>query len=607
MEDNKGDQLHTQEYQVIRKVDRAILSSSTSAAGPLTVIVNEGRKLTGAAHSHVVVVQRDRLIVAASSGGLTVGHELPMDHSLCGKALAEQQDQHVADVEDLERQGRYHRSHPTTRSELALLIQQVGSSRILGILDLERDVPGLFDAAALDAARLLAAQAAIAIEKSLSARCFEALNKVSMELLQGDLTAGKAYRDILDAALEALSFEHGQVLMLDGEELIIIASSRRSDVGLRVSRANSACGQYLIAEGGRQILIIPDIKQGPYSTYYLQLLEADGQRPMQSEMIVPLLDGSRLVGALNIESPQLNAFSDLHKEMLGAFGGLIQRTAVAALSRSNRAARERIDSEQRAMTRLGYGAVDFLHQFRNHVGDIRGNLVYLRDHLGPAASHRVAPDASVSEFVDQLIHRIGGVREMIAQFAKRFDPQSPHYQPSEEDLVRVAERAVVAFRTRHPEEPVGMISVDVKLPSEFRGAQMVRARSVCLLTPQIDEVLADLLDNALRAIREKRKVTDPFYDGTITIVVDLPEPLYPRLTIVDNGMGIPSEHLEKIFDYSFSTKEHGSGLGLWLCKSYMHLQGGEVRVESAVGHSTAFELSFPLALTMPQNETRGPP
>jgi signal transduction histidine kinase len=587
-------------------VDRAILSSSTSAAGPLTVIVNEGRKLTGAAHSHLVVVQRDHLIVAASSGGLTVGDELPIGHSLCGTALAEQRDQHVADVEQLEGQGRYWRSHSTTKSELAMLIQQVGSSRILGILDLERDESGFFDETAIDGAKLLAAQAAIAIEKSLSARCFEALNKVSTELLNGDLTAGEAYQGILAAALEALSFEHGQVLLLDGQELIIIASSRHRDVGLRVGPANSVCGQYLIAEGGRQILIIPDIENGRYSGYYLRLLEGDDQRPMRSEMIVPLLDGDRVVGALNIESPQLNAFSDFHKEMLGLFGGLIQRTAVAALSRSNRVARERIQSEQRAMTRLGYGAVDFLHQFRNNVGHIRGNLVYLLDNLGPAASHQVTPGVTASEFVDKLVQDIAGIREGISQFANRFDPRSPHFQASEEDLVRVANRAVEAFRTRHPDEPADVIRVNVKLPSESRGTEMVFARSVCLLTPQIDEVLADLLNNSLWAVREKRKTSGSFYDGIITIVVDLPEPLFARLAIVDDGVGVAPEDLKRIFDHGFTKKEEGSGLGLWLCQSYTQLQGGEVRAESVLGEYTSIELTFPLALATLQRERSEP-
>lgn len=50
-----------------------------------------------------------------------------------------------------------------------MLIQQVGSSRILGILELERNELGFFDETAINGAKLLAAQAAIAIEKSLSA------------------------------------------------------------------------------------------------------------------------------------------------------------------------------------------------------------------------------------------------------------------------------------------------------------------------------------------------------------------------------------------------------------------------------------------------------
>jgi signal transduction histidine kinase len=58
----------------------------------------------------------------------------------------------------------------------------------------------------------------------------------------------------------------------------------------------------------------------------------------------------------------------------------------------------------------------------------------------------------------------------------------------------------------------------------------------------------------------------------------------------DTGMGIPPEHLARIFDLYFTTKEHGSGLGLSLVYRTIQLHDGEVEVQSVPGHGTTFRV-----------------
>lgn len=74
------------------------------------------------------------------------------------------------------------------------------------------------------------------------------------------------------------------------------------------------------------------------------------------------------------------------------------------------------------------------------------------------------------------------------------------------------------------------------------------------------------------------------------------------IQVVDNGVGIRSEHLESIFQPFFSTKQHegrldrgGIGLGLHICRQLMTEQNGEIRVESKLGHGAAFTLTLPAA------------
>ena len=68
------------------------------------------------------------------------------------------------------------------------------------------------------------------------------------------------------------------------------------------------------------------------------------------------------------------------------------------------------------------------------------------------------------------------------------------------------------------------------------------------------------------------------------------------LDIEDNGCGIPEEHLERIYDVLFTTKEPGRGSGQGLALAHMFVTrelGGEISVESDVRKGTRFRISLP--------------
>jgi signal transduction histidine kinase len=68
-----------------------------------------------------------------------------------------------------------------------------------------------------------------------------------------------------------------------------------------------------------------------------------------------------------------------------------------------------------------------------------------------------------------------------------------------------------------------------------------------------------------------------------------------EVRVEDTGVGIAKEHLSKIFDLYFTTKDHGTGIGLSMVYRIVQLHDGEIEVESTQGRGTTFRVLLPQA------------
>lgn len=112
---------------------------------------------------------------------------------------------------------------------------------------------------------------------------------------------------------------------------------------------------------------------------------------------------------------------------------------------------------------------------------------------------------------------------------------------------------------------------------------------------QIQQILLNLLINARQAMPSGGRVIIKLQHDTENQMVDL--------VVRDTGCGMAPEHLRRIFDPYFTTKDGpdesgkgGTGLGLSLCRDIIEAHRGRIRVESSVGKGTSFTIKLPEAV-----------
>jgi signal transduction histidine kinase len=110
---------------------------------------------------------------------------------------------------------------------------------------------------------------------------------------------------------------------------------------------------------------------------------------------------------------------------------------------------------------------------------------------------------------------------------------------------------------------------------------------VALHAKTFQRALRNLMHNALDAMPQ---------GGTLRLAGRRQETTV-SLEVQDTGSGIPPEHAARIFEPLYTTKPGGTGLGLSIVQEVVTALGGQVAMQSTVGHGTTFILTLPVAGT----------
>lgn len=228
------------------------------------------------------------------------------------------------------------------------------------------------------------------------------------------------------------------------------------------------------------------------------------------------------------------------------------------------------EQQNKRMQELGQMAATVAHEIRNPLGGIEGFASLLQSDL-----QKDHPDWSkMAGYIIDGSKTIGRLIENVLRSAR---PLSPQIQ--ETDIVAIIE------------EVKKQVEIDPNFPKTIQIRSQPYLPSILLVADvsMIRSALLHLVRNACQAIPDTGLVHITVFTKEDNVII----------TVKDSGRGIPPEHIDRLFSPFFTTKEGGTGLGLYETYRIIQSHSGHIEVKSSLECGTLFILTLPIKGYLP--------
>jgi signal transduction histidine kinase len=351
-----------------------------------------------------------------------------------------------------------------------------------------------------------------------------------------------------------------RILNLKNGELELNAACGLSDRYLSKGHVSSTRVIKEICQENRAI-IIKNVMTDP-RVQYPKEAEEEGIKMMVD---LPLFIGQNVVGVFRIFFDRLREFSE---EDLN-FAIAIAEQCALAIDKARLIEKQQLQYDHLAiqadkLSSLGRMAAGIAHEINNPLAGIllySSNLIKKAPETGP-----------LKKGLEVIIHetiRCRGIIQDLLEFSREREPSK-----ALGDLNGVINKALSILAN---EFRLHRVSVEKRLSDDLP--------SVLLDGNQMEQVFINFFMNAIEAIQGQGSISvRSFKDQDNKGVV---------AEIEDSGIGIPQEHLARIFEPFFSTKAKGTGLGLAVNYGIIQKHGGQIKVSSQPGRGTTMTIRLP--------------
>ena len=322
-------------------------------------------------------------------------------------------------------------------------------------------------------------------------------------------------------------------------------------------------------------------------------------RKVESYACLPISTGKKLIGILTICSLRKRAFAQYHLEILlwaaTIVASVIQRTQLFGELEEEKGRLERANEEINKLNIDLKAKIEDLKEAHKQI--IQTEKLAVAGRLAAGVAHEVnnpigiiinrieclQSEAQEKGVSDDLIKDLG----TIGKYAHR--------------ISKIVEDLSIFSRTTYSEPNFTRIDInDILTDVFFLLEQKIRGKKIRLIkklcpeslfimadSGRLEQVFINIIDNAIHAISG---------NGSITVSTRA-ENKCIQTKISDSGTGMSEEHLNKIYDPFFTTKEvgKGTGLGLPISQAIITDHYASIGVDSQINKGTTFTITFPKA------------
>ncbi|GAB4541131.1 MAG: hypothetical protein Fur002_09040 [Anaerolineales bacterium] len=396
------------------------------------------------------------------------------------------------------------------------------------------------------------------------------------KIVTSTLDLNTIFARTVNLIIERFKFYHASIFIVEetGFNAALRESTGAAGVEMKKNKhtlpvnSNSIVGK-VTSEGAA--VVVNDVTANPLHKPNPLLPETRG------EAAIPLKIGSRVIGAIDIQAKEPNAFSE---DDVAVLQTLADQIAVSIDNARSFEIAQQAVLEMREIDRVkSQFLANMSHELRTPLNSIIGfSRVILKGIDGPITELQ---QQDLSAIYNSGQHLLGLINDIL-DFAK-IEAGKMELAFDEVNMSDITNSVLSTMSGLVKDKPVQLkAEIEPDLPT-------VRADTI-----RIRQVMINLLSNAA-------KFTD---EGVIIVRVNT-QPgetrrREMRVSVIDSGPGISSEDQKKLFqafsqvDDSPTRKTGGTGLGLSICLELVKMHGGKIWVESEVGKGSTFSFTLPL-------------